>query len=67
MSGARAKANLRRDNNVVEKPALQKHVDFFDENHDGVITLDETFRGLRSLGCRGSFLLGSFIVQLGSL
>ncbi|KAF9506989.1 hypothetical protein BS47DRAFT_1333584 [Hydnum rufescens UP504] len=62
MSGARAKTNSRRDNNVVEKPALQKHVEFFDVNHDGVITVDETFRGLRSLGWGPIFGLVSVLI-----
>lgn len=29
---------------------LQRHVDFFDRNHDHTITLGETFSGLRALG-----------------
>jgi peroxygenase len=32
------------------RTALQKHVDFFDTNHDGKITLLETYRGCRRLG-----------------
>jgi peroxygenase len=30
--------------------AIQKHVEFFDKNHDGKITWMETFTGLRELG-----------------
>lgn len=29
---------------------MQKHVDFFDSNHDGRITIEETYSGLRRLG-----------------
>jgi len=32
------------------RTALQKHVDFFDTNHDGKITLFDTYHGLRRLG-----------------
>ena len=32
------------------RTALQKHVDFFDTDHDGRITLFETYQGLRRLG-----------------
>ena len=32
------------------RTALQKHVDFFDSNQDGRITLAETYDGLRRLG-----------------
>lgn len=32
------------------RTALQKHVDFFDTDHDGKITLFETYQGLRRLG-----------------
>jgi peroxygenase len=32
------------------RTALQRHVDFFDTNHDGKITLADTYRGLRRLG-----------------
>ena len=32
------------------RTALQKHVDFFDVDHDGRITLSDTYSGLRRLG-----------------
>jgi peroxygenase len=32
------------------RTALQKHVDFFDSDHDGKITFLETYQGLRRLG-----------------
>jgi len=32
------------------RTALQKHVDFFDTDHDGRITLSDTYDGLRRLG-----------------
>jgi len=35
---------------VGSRTALQKHVDFFDTNHDGKITLADTYDGLRRLG-----------------
>ena len=36
--------------NSGSRTALQKHVDFFDTDHDGRITLFETYQGLRRLG-----------------
>ena len=36
--------------NSGSRTALQKHVDFFDADHDGRITLFETYQGLRRLG-----------------
>ena len=36
--------------NSGSRTALQKHVDFFDSNRDGRITLEETYSGLRRLG-----------------
>ena len=36
--------------NSGSRTALQKHVDFFDSNADGRITLEETYAGLRRLG-----------------
>jgi len=31
------------------RTTLQKHIDFFDRNHDGQITMSETYEGLRAL------------------
>lgn len=36
--------------NAGSRTALQKHVDFFDSNQDGLITFSETYDGLRRLG-----------------
>jgi peroxygenase len=36
--------------NSGSRTALQKHVDFFDADHDGQITLADTYQGLRRLG-----------------
>ncbi|AUX47274.1 uncharacterized protein SOCE26_087920 [Sorangium cellulosum] len=33
-----------------EMTALEKHSAFFDRNHDGIITLRETYEGLRAIG-----------------
>ncbi|CAI0552373.1 unnamed protein product [Linum tenue] len=40
-----------------EHNVLQKHVMFFDRNHDGIIYPWETFQGFRAIGC--GFLLSS--------
>ncbi|KAJ0495074.1 putative plant seed peroxygenase [Helianthus annuus] len=44
---------INNDQNV-----LQKHVEFFDRNNDGVIYPWETFQGFRAIGC--GILLSSF-------
>ncbi len=51
------------------RTALQKHVDFFDTNHDGKITLSDTYRGLRRLGlgaARSAAFAGVINAALGS-
>jgi peroxygenase len=51
------------------RTALQKHVDFFDTNHDGKITLADTYRGLRRLGLgtvRSATFAGVINAALGS-
>ncbi len=46
--------------------ALQKHVMFFDANNDGVITLDETKKGLKRLGLGSGFATGgALFINLG--
>jgi peroxygenase len=48
---------------------LQKHVDFFDTNHDGKITLFDTYCGLRRLGLgamRSAAFAGVINTALGS-
>jgi len=55
--------------NSGSRTALQKHVDFFDTNHDGKITLSDTYRGLRRLGLgtvRSATFAGVINVALGS-
>jgi peroxygenase len=52
------------------RTALQKHVDFFDTDHDGKITLSNTYRGLRRLGLgavRSTAFAGVINAALGSL
>jgi len=51
------------------RTALQKHVDFFDTDHDGLITLLDTYRGLRRLGVgtlRSAAFAGVINAALGS-
>ncbi|CAL0314921.1 unnamed protein product [Lupinus luteus] len=57
------KDNKNQDGLVHENPithdqtVLQKHVTFFDRNHDGLIYPWETFQGFRAIGC--GFLLST--------
>ncbi|WP_437966269.1 caleosin family protein [Sorangium sp. So ce260] len=46
-----------------DKTALEMHSAFFDRNHDGVITLRETYEGLRALGI-GRALSASFALVI---
>ena len=51
------------------RTTLQKHVDFFDSDHDGKITVLETYRGLRRLGlgaARSAVFGGVINAALGS-
>ena len=51
------------------RTALQKHVDFFDTNHDGKITVSDTYHGLRRLGlgaARAAAFAGVINAALGS-
>jgi peroxygenase len=55
--------------NSGSRTALQKHVDFFDTNHDGKITLSDTYHGLRRLGlgaARAAGFAGVINAALGS-
>ena len=55
--------------NSGSRTALQKHVDFFDTDHDGKITLLETYQGLRRLGLgalRSALFGGVINAALGS-
>lgn len=47
------------------RSALQKHVDFFDTNQDGKITLSETYCGLRRLGL-GALRSAAFAGAIGA-
>ncbi|KAG7980204.1 hypothetical protein I3843_05G169800 [Carya illinoinensis] len=60
MSSSSTQANDNQkevDGHVIptDQDVLQKHVEFFDRNHDGVIYPWETFRGFRAIGS-GLFL-----------
>ena len=55
--------------NSGSRTALQKHVDFFDTNHDDRITLADTYDGLRRLGydpVRSAAAAGVINLALGS-
>ncbi|KAE9595413.1 hypothetical protein Lal_00031228 [Lupinus albus] len=45
-----------------DQTVLQKHVTFFDRNHDGLIYPWETFQGFRAIGC--GFLLSTVAAVL---
>lgn len=48
------------------RSALQRHVDFFDRNHDHTITVSETYAGLRALGLgRALSVAGAGFINLG--
>ncbi|XP_047333355.1 probable peroxygenase 4 [Impatiens glandulifera] len=53
--------NNNNNININEESALQKHVAFFDRNHDGVIYPWETFQGFRAIG---SGILLSFFASI---
>lgn len=58
-----------RSANSGSRTALQKHVDFFDTDRDGKITLADTYRGLRRLGfgtVRSAAFAGVINAALGS-
>ncbi|KAJ9153054.1 hypothetical protein P3X46_026543 [Hevea brasiliensis] len=42
-----------------DQNVLQKHVFFFDRNHDGIVYPWETFQGFRSIGCGVLFSVAS--------
>jgi peroxygenase len=60
----------RSSPNSGARTALQKHVDFFDVDRDGRITLSDTYQGLRRLGlgaARAAAFAGVINAALGSL
>jgi peroxygenase len=69
---ARVPAHIRKRVSVPDsgsRTALQKHVDFFDSDRDGKITLLETYQGLRRLGlgaARSALFGGVINAALGS-
>ncbi|KAI4357575.1 hypothetical protein L6164_001514 [Bauhinia variegata] len=52
--GALAEKPIPLDENI-----LQKHVSFFDRNHDGIIYPWETFEGFRAIGCGIGLSIGA--------
>ncbi|ONI31806.1 hypothetical protein PRUPE_1G332000 [Prunus persica] len=52
-----------------EQDVLQRHVAFFDRNHDGIVYPWETFQGFRAIGCgillstASSFLINAALSQ----
>ena len=49
-----------------DRTPLQRHVDFFDRNSDGLTTMSETYQGLRALGVgRFTSALGAAGINLG--
>ncbi|KAF8641678.1 hypothetical protein HU200_067699 [Digitaria exilis] len=47
--------NVEASIDIANMTALQKHVEFFDRNKDGIITASELFEGYVAIGCDVSF------------
>ncbi|KAG9299463.1 hypothetical protein G9A89_009416 [Geosiphon pyriformis] len=52
---------------ISHRTVLQQHVDFFDEDNDGIIRIFDTYRGFRSLGFNFPFCLFAAFVIHGSM
>lgn len=47
-----------------DRTVLQQHIDYWDVNNDGIITISETFVGLRALGFSlFNCILGTFVIH----
>lgn len=65
-AAVRAEGSLGARTAIKNPSPLQKHVMFFDANDDGLITLDETKKGLKRLGLGGGFATGgALFINLG--
>ncbi|KAJ4764043.1 Caleosin [Rhynchospora pubera] len=64
---ASSSQNGTGDSKATDMTPLQMHASFFDRNKDGMVTLKETYQGMRAIGCSvpvsaaGSLFINGFL------